>query len=118
MKEHDCSKCPEDIKAECVLVNKEKIDKFIAMVEKMKSIILQASEPIGIHGDKNVYHYFNELKAFIQAQMDLISSSDWISKEDIGLSNRIAKESYDKEMEFILSVRELNNVNPNSKKRE
>ena len=102
---HDCSKCPADVKAECDLVNKEKIDNFVAMTSKIKELILKSSEPISIHGDRDAYHYFNELKAFIQAQLDFIKTFDTVTKEDIEMSDRLAKEAYDKEMEFIEFVK-------------
>jgi hypothetical protein len=106
-KEHDCSKCPEATKSKCKEFNQKKVDDFIAMKSKMTDLILQSSQSISINGDKDVYHYFNELKTFLQAQMDLMSSSGWVSEGDIRLSDDICKIAYKKEMEIIKEVKKV-----------
>ena len=110
--EHDCSKCPADKKAQCKEFNQKKLDNFMAMTSKMKDLILQSSEIISINGDKDVYHYFNELKSFLQAQMDLMSGAGWVSKEEIKMSDEICKASYDMEMLIIREVQKIVNSNP------
>jgi len=113
--DHDCDNCPADKKSECKEFNDQKIDNFNSMSSKMKELILKSSESISIHGDKDAYHYFNELKAFIQAQMDLMFCFGWISKDEIERSDEICHASYEYEMLMIEEVRKI--VNPDSKKR-
>ena len=111
-KDHDCDNCPADKKSQCTEFNKKKIDDFMAMTSKMEDLILQSSIAISCNGDKDAYHYFNELKAFLQAQMDLMSSSGWVSKDEIEMSDEICKASYEQEKLIAEEVQRVVHSNP------